>query len=485
MALRRRVNGAFDPREQTFDRFNAWYGEPKINQKTVFANMGYDLAGGAKLYGWASYQDRNALSAGFYRIASDARNTISIYPDGFLPLIAPEVQDYSGAGGVTWALGDWSMDTSLVYGLNKMDFTIKNTLNRSEGAASKTEFDAGGFDYDQLVFNFSGVRGFDVGLATPLNVALGLEARRESYSIHAGEPDSYINGGVRLPDGTPTQSGSQVFPGFRPSNEVDKSRTAVGVYADLETRITEKLLASAALREERYSDFGTDLTGKLAVRYDFAEPFALRGSVQNGFRAPSLQQQYFATTSTNFIGGVPFDITTFPATDPVAVALGARPLTAEKSVNFSIGSVIRVEKLNVTIDAYRIDITNRIVLSENLTQPNVRAYLTSLGFVGVALARHCRNLCHRCGPSAHQRCRAPCEDARGSGRTVRLHEPFESGPRGGEPVRSIPGCQPSGGERHRHFGILQLLAVRPCWPVHLRPPELRLLIGYRGKRACG
>ncbi len=109
------VNGAFDPREQTINRFNAWYGEPKINQKTVFANMGYDLAGSAKLYGWASYQDRNALSAGFYRIASDARNTLSIYPDGFLPLEAPEVQDYSGAGGVTWALGNWDMDTSLVY----------------------------------------------------------------------------------------------------------------------------------------------------------------------------------------------------------------------------------------------------------------------------------------------------------------------------------------------------------------------------------
>src|SRR4029077_9437154 len=140
---------------------------------------------------------------------------------------------------------------------------------------------------------------------------------------------------------------------------VDKSRNAVGVYADLETRITEQWLASAALREERYSDFGTDLTGKLAMRYDFTDAFALRGSVQNGFRAPSLQQQYFATTSTNFVGGVPFDITTFPATNPVAAAPGAKTLSAEKSVNFSIGTVIRVEKLNITIDAYRIDITNR------------------------------------------------------------------------------------------------------------------------------
>jgi iron complex outermembrane recepter protein len=380
------VNGAFDSRELTFNRFNSWYGEPKINQKTIFANMGYDL-GEAQVYGWASYQDRNALSAGFYRIASDVRNVPAIYPDGFLPIEAPEVKDYSAAGGVTWKLGDWSMDSSLVYGLNKMDFTIENTLNRSLGDASKTVFDAGGFDYDQLVFNFSGVRRVEVGLPTPLNIALGLEARRESYSIHAGEPDSYRNGGALLPSGAPTASGAQVFPGFRPANAVDKSRTAVGVYADLESRITEKFLASAAVREERYSDFGSDLSGKLALRYDFADEFALRGSVQNGFRAPSLQQQYFATTSTNFIGGVPFDITTFPATDPVAAALGAKPLTAEKSVNYSAGAVIRVAKLDVTIDAYRINVRNRIVLSENLTQANVRNYLTGLGFTGVGGGR--------------------------------------------------------------------------------------------------
>lgn len=379
------VNGVFDPRELTFNRFNSWYGEPKINQKTVFANMGYDL-GEAQLYGWASYQDRNALSAGFYRIASDPRNVPSIYPDGFLPIEAPEVQDYSGAGGVTWALGGWNMDTSVVYGLNKMDFTIENTLNRSIGSASKTVFDAGGFLYDQVVFNFSGVRGFEVGLPTPLNIALGLETRYENFLIHAGEPDSYRNGGALL-GGDPTAPGAQVFPGFRPANAVDKSRTAVGVYADLESRITEKLLASAALREERYSDFGTDLTGKLALRYDFAAAFALRGSVQNGFRAPSLQQQYFATTSTNFIGGVPFDITTFPATNPVAAALGAKPLTAEKSVNYSVGAVIRVAKLDVTVDAYRINITNRIVLSENLVAANVRKYLTGLGFTGVGGGR--------------------------------------------------------------------------------------------------
>ena len=382
------VNGAFDPREKSIERFNAWYGEPELEQMTLFANAGGDLANGVHLYGWASYQDRDARSAGFFRRALDDRNTIQIYPDGFLPIIAPTVTDLSAAGGMTWDWGDWKMDTSLVYGFNEMEFTIENTLNRSLGPQSPTEFDAGGFNYDQLVFNFSGVREYAVGgLDSPLNVAAGIEARQESYSIFAGEPDSYRNGGVLLPNGSPTQSGAQVFPGFRPENEVDESRTAVGAYVDVEANLTRKLLASVALRAEDYSDFGSNLSGKLAGRYDFIDSFALRGSLQNGFRAPSLQQQYFATTSTNFINGVPFDITTFPATDPIAKALGAQPLDAEESVNYSVGAVMQFGQVSITVDAYRIDIDDRIVLSENLTQDNVRAYLQSLGFIGVGGGR--------------------------------------------------------------------------------------------------
>jgi iron complex outermembrane receptor protein len=380
------VSGAYDSREGTFDRFNAWYGDPEMEQLTLFANFGGELSNGARLYGWASYQDRDARSAGFYRRAEDARNVIQIYPDGFLPIIAPVVTDYSGAIGVEWEWGDWAMDSSLVYGFNEMEFTIENTLNRSLGTASGTEFDAGGFDYDQIVFNFSGVRQMDLGLSSPVNVAAGIEARQESYSITAGEPDSYRNGGVTL-NGLPTPSGAQVFPGFRPENALSEDRTAIGAYVDLEANLTEKLLGSVAARVEDYSDFGSNISGKLALRYDFTESFALRGSAQNGFRAPSLQQQYFATTSTNFINGVPFDITTFPATDPVAASLGAEPLDAETSVNFSVGAVMQLGPVSLTIDAYRIDIDDRIVLSENLTDAVVRNYLTSLGFIGVGGGR--------------------------------------------------------------------------------------------------
>jgi len=382
------VNGAFDPRENTINRFNAWTGEPDMKQSTLFANAGNDMGGGVKVYGWASHQDREATSAGYARIPQDARNIQSIYPDGFLPLISPTVKDFSATGGVTWLAGAWDMDASLGYGKNKMEYTIENTLNRSLGPTSKTAFYAGGYSYDQAVLNLTGVRSVEMAsFSSPLNVAVGIEARREGYELFAGEEQSYSFGGARLPNGTPTAPGAQVFPGFRPSNEVDAHRNAIGAFIDLEANVTPELLASVAVRGERYSDFGNSLAGKLALRYDFNPNFAVRGAIQNGFRAPSPQQQNFTATSTNFINGVPFEITTFRPDDPVAVALGAKPLDAEKSINASLGAVMRLGAVSLTVDAYRIDIDDRIILSENLTQTNVRNYIASQGFIGVGGGR--------------------------------------------------------------------------------------------------
>ena len=379
---RQQYPGAFPEGEAIINRFNAWTGEPDLEQLSFFANAGLTLDNGVELYGWGSFQDRETVSAGFYRRANDARNVIEIYPNGFLPKINPTTTDMSALGGARFNWAGWDVDASLGYGSNKMEFQIIDTLNRSIGPTSKTSFDAGGFESSQLVANIGFVKGYAMdGLASDLNVAWGVEARQETYEIFAGEPDSYRNGGVLL-NGAPTASGAQVFPGFRPENEQDEDRTAIGAYLDVEANVTDALLLSGALRGESYSDFGETLTGKLAARYDFTESFAVRGSVQNGFRAPSLQQQFFTTTSTNFINGVPFDITTFTVDDPVAVALGAQPLDAEKSINYALGFVFRAGAFNLTVDGYRIDVEDRIVLSENLTAANVQAFLQGQGFIG-------------------------------------------------------------------------------------------------------
>ncbi|MCH8488667.1 MAG: TonB-dependent receptor [Oceanicaulis sp.] len=372
---------ANDPREASFNRLNHRFGNPNMQDITLLANAGIPFGNGNELYGFASYQSREADSAGFYRRALDARNVLAIYPDGFLPMIAPEVEDISFGGGLRAELGEWSADASLVYGRNQIDYTIKNTLNTSLGAASPTEFYAGQLAYSQAVANFDLVRQYVMdGLYGPLNVALGLEGRFENFEIGAGEPGSYIQGAF------PGPQGSQVFPGFQPANEVDVSRQAFSAYADVEADITSNLTLSGAIRYENYSDFGYTFNGRLAGRLQVTEALAFRASVSSGFRAPSLHQSHFTSTATVFTGGVPDETGTFPVGSPTAIALGASPLEPETSVNYSLGAVFATGGFSLTIDAYRIEIDDRILLSENLDGVS-RADIGALLPAGITRAR--------------------------------------------------------------------------------------------------
>jgi iron complex outermembrane receptor protein len=351
------------------------YGDADVRDITAYVNAGVPLEGDWNIYGWAGYQQREGNSAAFPRIFNDPRNVPAIYPNGFLPLITTDIDDLAAGWGIRGKLGEWESDLSLVYGSNEVVYGVEDSLNASYGAASQTSFDAGEMNYDQFVFNAGMVRTFEVGgLPEGVNLALGVEARRESYGIEAGEPASYDRGPV-----VGAAAGSQGFPGFQPSNELDESREAYSAYIDVEAKLTEKFLTSIAVRGEDYSDFGSAVTGKIAGRYDFTGAFALRGAVSTGFRAPGLQQSFFTSTATNFISGVPFEVGTFPATSNVAITLGAQPLDAEKSRNYSLGTVLRVGGFEATIDAYRIDIRDRIVLSENLNTPQVAALISPFG----------------------------------------------------------------------------------------------------------
>ncbi|WP_296176953.1 TonB-dependent receptor [uncultured Brevundimonas sp.] len=369
----------YDPRV-TPTAITARAGDPKVEQWTVFANAGKPLNADWEAYGWAGYQDRDSQSAAFPRLANNANNVPAIYPNGFLPKIAVNSQDLSLAGGVKGEIAGWSADISLVYGRNALDFRTEDSLNSTYGAASPTSFDSGGLTYDQLVFGADFARQFEVGLNGPLNFAWGLEARREGYKIDAGQPESWNRG--PLGANTALAGGAQGFVGFQPSNEVDEDRDAVALYADVEIPLTEKFTVEGALRIEDYSDFGDAQTGKLAARYDFSPNFALRGSVSTGFRAPSLQQSFFTSTSSVIQNGAVVETGTFPATSAVATALGARPLKPETSTNYSLGAVIRLGDFDLTVDAYRIEIEDQIVLSELINRsfsPQVAGLLDPLG----------------------------------------------------------------------------------------------------------
>lgn len=174
--------------------------------------------------------------------------------------------------------------------------------------------------------------------------------------------------------------GAQVFPGFRPSDAIDTDRNSYAAYVDFEMNPTDKWLVNLAGRFEDYSDFGTTFDVKLATRVEFTPVVAGRASVSTGFRAPHLAQQWFSSTATNFIGGVPFENKTFPVTDPVAMLLGASPLTPEESLNYSFGVTFQPNaRFNASIDYYNIAIDDRVVLSSNFTGAAVQNFLIANG----------------------------------------------------------------------------------------------------------
>jgi iron complex outermembrane receptor protein len=372
--------------ERNFDRLNHRYGNGRAENVSFFFNSGYTLESGVELYAFGGVQDREGESPGFYRRANDSRNVPEIYPGGFLPVIGGDVTDYSLGGGFRGVAGGWDYDVSAVYGSNELDYSVNNSLNASIGPTSQTSFNAGALSFDQVTVNADIVKTFDNLLPGETSLAFGAEYRDESFEITAGEEASYIQGPL------PAAAGSQVFPGFTPESEVDVSRDAASIYGEVEWVPNDQTLISAAVRYEDYSDFGDAVTGKLAGRYDFTDQVAVRGAISTGFRAPSLQQQYFTAISTNFIDGVPFEVGTFPATSPAAVALGGGQLDAEESTSYSLGLVLTpTPDWFVTIDAYQINIDDQIFLTENLGGADVDAVLAAAGVTGVQRVRFFQN----------------------------------------------------------------------------------------------
>jgi iron complex outermembrane receptor protein len=390
------IGGNVDPRELTFNRFNHRFGDAETQDMTFFINAGADISANVELYGWASYNIRDGESAGFYRRANDARNRdfgastttfVPFYPDGFLPFIASTVEDLSVAAGLRGEVSGWNYDLSAVYGSNSFQFGVTNSFNTSIGSPnSARRFDAGALRFGQTSINLDLQREFE-GIGDGLSVAIGAEYRNENFRIVAGELQSYQGGPFALsPFNAP--AGSQVFPGFRPANEVDASRDSYAAYIELESELFTGFTLQAAGRYEHFSDFGDTLNGKLAARFEPIEGIGLRGSISTGFRAPSLHQQFYATTSTNNVNGTLVEIGTFPVESPVAAALGSQPLEPEESLNYSAGVTFDlIPRLSITADYYHIDINNRIVITENLTGAAVVALLQGAGFNNITSAR--------------------------------------------------------------------------------------------------
>jgi iron complex outermembrane receptor protein len=373
---------------------NHHWGDSEATDIMAWANTNIPLNDDAStnFYAFGGWSRRDGSHGGFYRRAIQDTNWPQIYPLGFLPLIEPDVEDYSATGGVRGILSNFFWDLSAQYGHNRFDFNIRDSLNVSLGPTippNKTSFYSGGLEFNHFLANLDVTRELAVGLAGPLNVAGGLEFRHENFQQHEGEPDSYRDGGVPNQFGGRAAPGAQVFPGFRPANAVDADRDSYAVYLDLEADVLKWLRVGLAGRFEDYSDFGNTSDGKLTLRFQPIQPLVFRAAASTGFRAPSLSQANFSSVSTTFlaVGGVltPFEVATFRAASPEAAALGAQPLKPEESVNLSAGVVVDpIPALELSADFWSIDIDDRIVLSGNFTGAIIRDLLAPFGGVNGA-----------------------------------------------------------------------------------------------------
>ena len=368
--------------------FNMKAGQAALRGGKFFANMSLPTGNDGEFYAFGGVGFRNGKGAGFYRrpAYTDGRGNTSAFPNGFLPHITSNILDKSLAFGIKGKLGDWHSDLSNTFGQNSFDFFIVNTSNSTLGRSTPREFNAGGFTFGQNTSNWDLSRFYD-NVLSGMNVAFGSEFRVERYALHAGEEASWAsydkNGQVvtsttpdslkvRSPFGKVIPGGSQVFPGYRPSNEVDAFRTSYAGYMDIEFDINENWMVDLAARYENYNDFGSTFTYKVATRIDFTKQFAIRGAFSTGFRAPSLHQINFNATGTQFVNGIPYEVGTFANNSRAAELFGIPSLKQENSQNFSIGFTSSLKDLGLTftVDGYMINVDDRVVLTGNFSKPS-------------------------------------------------------------------------------------------------------------------
>ena len=337
------------------DDFNFQVGDAKIQNIQGFVNTVVPLDENTEFYAAGGFNLKNGTGFGFRRLPSETESVVpELFPNGFQPELKSNILDASLISGFRFKFSDWKLDVSNTFGANNFQYNVDNTNNFSLGAASPTKFDAGSHSFSQNTINADATHSYK-SVFKGLNLALGAEFRYENYQILAGETASYIKGG------------SQSFPGFSYLNVVNKSRNSTGIYADGELNLTDKFLVDAAVRFENYTDFGNTTNGKLTARYKITDKFFVRGSASTGFRAPSLQQQYFNNIATDVVDGKLLNSGIFRNDSEVAKQLGIPKLKEETSTNYSFGIVYSPsKKLHFTVDAYQIKIDNRIILTGNL-----------------------------------------------------------------------------------------------------------------------
>ncbi len=341
---------------------NHIYGDPQYNVYNAFYNAGYNLTPDVEVYSFGSYGHRDISAFENYRVPTKIHGLTSggmlVYPlpNGFDPREQITEDDYSFTGGIKGVVSGWNWDLSTTYGGDTDAVATVDSANAQlfpllQGLSAtpiipQRDFTDGQFATTDWTSNLDFDKQFNVGMASPLDVAFGAEYQQDSFSIQAGEPSSYFG------------AGAQSFTGYSPTDAGNHTRTDEAVYIDLSGDPLDHLHLDVAGRYANFSDFGDTTVGKFTARYDFSPMIAIRGTISNGFRAPTLAEEFYSGTNVS----PSFAQVQLPPNSPAAKVAGFGPLKPEKSDNYSIGIVLHpVDRLQITADAYEIDITDRIV----------------------------------------------------------------------------------------------------------------------------
>lgn len=398
------------------------WGVPNATAMRFFVNAGYEISENMELYGFGNVSDSKSDGSFFHRdpgngTIEDVRledgslwSPLAIYPGGFTPRFNGDVIDYSAVGGIKGLLDNgFGYDLSARYGYSEIEYRLDNTINPSLGPDSPTSFQPGDLSNEEFQLQADFTQEFEIGLESPLLFAFGASYLDEGYEIIQGGEASYIDGPFALPDpfgfcetdmmgaftGNVSAAGQAVidngstlscadsdmdgdfdaeddavfrvvgvgsngFPGYSPAFSEEYTRDSYGLYAEASADVTDRLFLQGAVRFEDYSDFGSETVYKLAGQFDITDAIGLRGSVGTGFRAPTPGQQGTTNVSTRLPNGFPVAVGLFPASGPVAQALGAEDLKPELSTNYTIGATGAFDDFSITIDYYRIELEDRL-----------------------------------------------------------------------------------------------------------------------------
>lgn len=360
-------------------------GRPDLQQKTIFANITHPVGENAKFYMTHGYSERWNRSFAYYRFPGWRRDVadagfLTPTPEDFVgyhPTFEGDIKDFFNVVGVDFDLANgWNLDLSVTHGKNSIFYTVNRSVNRdylSDNGWSPTTFKPGGYAFSNIIQNADLTKSF----SDQVSFSAGVEYKTEKFEAFPGDPFSRYGGG------------SDSFAGISLDQEGEWDRNNLAVYSGVDVDLTDNLLISGAVRYEDFSDFGSNVSAKIASRYKLSSQSAVRASFSTGFRAPSLHQKYLSNTQYIIVAGSDEPLlqgTLQNGTDAVR-ALGIIDLFAETSQNLTAGLTFgNGSNFSGSIDFYTINVNDRILFSSQISgagNPSVQTLLDQAGVVSV------------------------------------------------------------------------------------------------------